>query len=396
MRFKRIDQIDVKGKNVLIRVDYNVPIENGKVLEKKRIVESLPTLKYLIENGSKIIILSHLGRPKGFDKKFSLFPVKEELEKLLNIEILFVEDFLKDGVKEKIDSLPFPSLVMFENVRFFKGEKEGEEQYVNKLSSFGDIYVNDGFAVSHRKEASIYNLPLKMKEKCAGLLLSKEIENLSKLNENPSKPYVFVVGGSKVSTKLTIIDNIMNNASTVIIGGALSFTFLKSQGFSVGKSLVEDDMLDECKKIFKMANEKMVNVLLPLDFVVAKNLEGGGKRIEKRESLKEDDLGLDIGPLSIEIFKASLKDSKTIVWNGPMGYFENPLFVNGTFEIGKAIAEETKKGAFTVAGGGDSLLAIDKLNLFSSFSFISTGGGAMLEFLGGVEMPGIKVLEEVL
>ncbi|MEO0288476.1 MAG: phosphoglycerate kinase [candidate division WOR-3 bacterium] len=394
MRFKKVDQVNVKNKNVLIRVDYNVPIENGKVLENKRIVESLPTLKYLIENGAKIIILSHLGRPKGFDRQFSLLPVKEELEKLLELEVVFIEDFLIDGIKEKIDSLPYPSVIMFENVRFFKGEKEGDEGYVNKLLSFGEIYVNDGFAVSHRKEASIYHLPLKIKDRCAGFLLSKEIENLSKLNENPLKPYVFVVGGSKVSTKLTIIDNIMNNASTIIIGGALSFTFLKSQGFSVGKSLVEDDMMEECKKIFKIANEKMVNILLPLDFVVAKNLDGENRRVEKRESFENDDIGLDIGPLSIEIFKAALKNSKTIVWNGPMGYFENSLFENGTLEIGKAIAEETERGAFTVAGGGDSLLAIDKLNLSSSFSFISTGGGAMLEFLGGVEMPGIKVLQE--
>ncbi len=394
MKIRGIKNVDFKKKDVLLRVDYNVPIENWKILDNRRIVETLPTLNHLLERNAKVILLSHLGRPKGYDKNFSLLPVKDELQRLIKREIVFIDDFKKDGVKEKINSLPYPSLIMFENVRFNKEEKDGDLSYVEKLSSFGQIYINDAFAVSHRKEVTTFYLPEKIKERYAGFLLFKEIENLSKLCENPQKPYVFIVGGSKVSTKLPVIENLLNYASTIIIGGALSFTFLKSQRFDVGNSIVENDMIDECKKIFKKSNEKLVNILLPLDFVVAKDKNGQGIRNERRDNFSSDDIGFDIGSLSIEIFKSAIKGSKTIVWNGPMGLFEIPHFQNGTLQIGKAIASETKNDAFTVTGGGDSLLAIDKLGLEDSFSFISTGGGAMLEFLSGIELPGIKILEE--
>lgn len=394
MKIRGIKNVDFEKKDVLLRVDYNVPIENGKILDNRRIVETLPTLNHLLERNAKVILLSHLGRPKGYDKNFSLLPVKDELQRLIKREIFFVDDFKKEGVREKIRSLPYPALIMFENVRFNKEEKEGESSYVEKLSSFGQIYVNDAFAVSHRKEVTTFHLPEKIKDRYAGFLLFKEIENLSKLCENPQKPYVFIVGGAKVSTKLPVIENLLNYASTIIIGGALSFTFLKSQRFNVGNSIVEDDMIDECKKIFKKANEKLVNILLPLDFVVAKDKNGQGIRNERRDNFSPDDIGFDIGSLSIEIFKSAIKGSKTIVWNGPMGLFEIPHFQNGTLQIGKTIAEETRNDAFTVAGGGDSLLAIDKLGLEDSFSFISTGGGAMLEFLSGIELPGIKILKE--
>jgi phosphoglycerate kinase len=394
MKIRELGSIDFKNKRVLLRTDYNVPVENNVITDDRRIKSTVKTINYLLEKNAKVIIISHLGRPKGREEKCSLKIVKKNLEKHLNREILFIDDIKANGVKEQIDKLPFPSVVMFENIRFYKEEQKQDPAFAEFLSTFGDVYVNDGFGVAHRGDVSVQMLAYKFKERAAGFLIAEEVKHLSYLNENPKNPYVFIVGGSKVSTKIQIIDNILEHASTVIIGGGLAFTFLKAQGFEIGKSLFEEDMISECKRIYSIAREKNVNILLPLDFAVAESVDSNKRREVKRDEIKENDIGLDIGELSAEIFKAAIESAKTVVWNGPMGLFENSAFACGTLEIAKAIADATKNKAFTVAGGGDSCSAIDQMNLKDSFSYISTGGGAMLEFLSGLKLPGIEALKE--
>jgi len=394
MNIRELDSVNFVKKRVLLRTDYNVPIEEGKITDDRRIESTVKTINYLLEKQAKVIILSHLGRPKGFDRSCSLKIVKENLEKHLGREIYFIDDINKENVREYIDSLPFPSVIMCENIRFYKEEQEQDEKFTELLSSFGDVYVNDGFGVAHRSDVSVYKLPLKFKERAAGYLISKEVKHLSYLNENPKSPYVFIVGGAKVSTKIQIIDNILDHADTVIIGGGLAFTFLKAQGFEIGKSLCEENMIDECKRIYSLSREKNVNLLLPLDFAVAKSIDSTERREVKRDEIQEDEKALDIGELSVEIFRAAIESAKTVVWNGPMGLFENTTFEYGTLEVAKSIAKASKNGAYTVAGGGDSCAAIDKMALNDSFTYISTGGGAMLEFLSGVSLPGIEALKE--
>jgi len=394
MKIRELESIDFRNKRVILRTDYNVPIEENVITDDRRITATVKTINYLLDRKAKVILLSHLGRPKGFDDKYSLKIVKRNLEKHLRRDIRFINDFRESGVKESIDNLPFPSVVMFENIRFYKEEQKEDNDFADILSSFGDIYVNDGFGVAHRSDVSVYMLALKFKERAAGFLLSEEVKHLSYLNEKPKKPYIFIVGGSKVSTKIQIIDNIIEHASTIIIGGGLAFTFLKTQGFEIGKSLFEEDMISECNRIFSIAREKNVNILLPLDFAVAENINSKERREVRRDEIKENEIGLDIGDLSVEIFKSAIESAKTIVWNGPMGLFEKPEFSYGTLEIAKSISKATKSGAFSVVGGGDSCMAIDRMNLNDSFSYISTGGGAMLEFLSGKKLPGIEVLKE--
>ncbi len=395
MKIKTIRDIDVNNKIVILRVDYNVPVIDNKITDDKRIVATLETIKYLYENNAKILILSHRGRPKGErNEKYSLKIVKYVLQKKLGKEVSFFDDILADNIKEEIEKLPFPSITLFENIRFYKQEKKGEEGFAKHIADLGDVYVNDGFAVCHRKHASVYQIPHLMKEKAMGFLIEKEVEHLSSLINNPKKPYIFIIGGAKVSTKLDVLKNTLNYASTIIIGGGLAFTFLKSQGFEIGKSLFEEEMLDECEEIFKIAEKKNVNILLPVDIIVSKTLEGENIRTVQRNQMETDDLGLDIGPMSIEIFKGAVNTAQTIVWNGPMGYFENDNFIKGTEEIAKAVAEKTKNGAYSVIGGGDSSAALHKLHLENDVSFVSTGGGAMLEYLSGIELPGLNALKE--
>ncbi|MGE3063742.1 MAG: phosphoglycerate kinase [bacterium] len=394
MKIRELDSVNFVKKRVLLRTDYNVPIEEGRIIDDRRIESTVKTINYLLNKQAKVIIISHLGRPKGFDKKCSLRPVKDNLEKHLNREITFIEDLRSGDTFEKLNKLAFPSVAMFENIRFYPEEQENSDKFAASLSEFGDVYVNDGFGVAHRSDVSVYSLPLKFKEKAAGFLISQEVKHLSHLHEEPEMPYVFVVGGAKVSSKIQIIDNILDHASTVIIGGALAFTFLKAQGFKIGRSLFEENMLMECERIFAKSREKRVNILLPLDFAVAKSRDENIRREVRRDSIMDDEMALDIGDLSVEIFKSAIENAKTVVWNGPMGLFENPAFAYGTLEVAKSIAQATKNGAYTVAGGGDSCAAIDQMNLTDSFTYISTGGGAMLEFLSGIDLPGIKVLKE--
>ncbi|MDD3804220.1 MAG: phosphoglycerate kinase [bacterium] len=393
MKIRELDSVNFVRKRVLLRTDYNVPIEDGKITDDRRIESTVKTINYLLDKQAKVIIVSHLGRPKGRDEKCSLKIIKENLEKHLKKEITFIDDFRKDDAREKVKNLGYPSIAMLENIRFYPEEQKNDEAFAKEISEYGDVYVNDGFGVAHRNDVSVYALPLKFKERAAGFLISQEVKHLSHLHEEPQMPYVFLVGGAKVSTKVQIIDNILDHASTVIIGGGLAFTFLKAQGFNIGKSLFEENMLRECSRIFAKSREKRVNILLPLDFAVAKSREESVRREVRRDEIADDEMALDIGDLSVEIFKSAIENAKTVVWNGPMGYFENPAFAYGTLEVAKSIALATKSGAYTVAGGGDSCAAIDQMNLTDSFTYISTGGGAMLEFLSGIELPGLNALK---
>ena len=395
MNLRVLKDIDVKNKTVILRTDYNVPVVDGKISSIFRIEASVKTIKYLLNNNAKIIILSHRGRPNGERKQeYSLDIINDELSKLLDEEIYFFNDINEFGIKEKISKLPFPSVILFENIRFYPGEKNGNSELAEKIRELGDVYINDGFSVCHRKHMSVYTLPKLFKNRCAGYLLQNEVENLYKLTCKPESPYVFIVGGSKVSTKLDVLKNTIKYADTILIGGGLAFTFLKSFGFEIGKSLFEPDMVKECDNIFKEAKEKDVNIILPIDVISAKSIDDNESRIVSRGEMEKDDIGLDIGPMTAEIFKGAIMSAKTIVWNGPMGMFEKKQFAKGTIQIAKFIKEATKKNAFSVVGGGDSVAALNQLGQNDSVSFVSTGGGAMLEMLSGIELPGINVLKE--
>ncbi len=395
MNLRVLKDIDVKNKTVILRTDYNVPVIDGKISSSFRIEASIKTIKYLLNNNAKIIILSHRGRPKGERRQeYSLDIIKDELSKLLDERIHFFNDINESDIKKKISKLPFPSVILFENIRFYPGEKKGNIELAEKIRELGDVYINDGFSVCHRKHMSVYTLPKLFENRCAGYLLQNEVENLYKLTCEPESHYVFVVGGSKVSTKLDVLKNTIKYADTILIGGGLAFTFLKSFGFEIGKSLFESDMVEECNNIFKEAKEKDVNIILPIDIIAAKSIDDNESRIVSREEMEEDDIGLDIGPMTAEIFKGAIMSAKTIVWNGPMGMFEKEQFAKGTIQIAKFIKEATEKNAFSVVGGGDSVAALNQLGQSDSVSFVSTGGGAMLEMLSGIELPGINVLKE--
>lgn len=395
MNFRTVRDFDLKNKNVLVRFDYNVPMHDGKITDVTRITTTLPTIEYIRKNMGRTLIISHMGRPKGKRKsELSLIPVKEKLAELLKCEVHFFEDILEKDLIEKLNALSDDAVILFENIRYYKEETDGNAEFSQAISELGDIYINDGFAVSHRKHASVYGVPMLFKDKGAGLLLEQEILHLHKLVTEPAKPYIFLIGGAKVSTKLEVISNTLNFASTLLIGGAMAFSFLKALGFNTGKSLVEDDMLEDCRNILKKAETMSVNIVLPVDFNTAKDIDGKNAEVKARSFIDDDDLGLDIGPISIEIFSSAVATAKTLVFNGPMGMFENPLFEGGTKGIIEAIASATKAGCLTVTGGGDSIAALNKLGSMDSVSFVSTGGGAMLEMLSGLTLPGIAVLEE--
>lgn len=395
MKLSTLANTDIKGKIVLLRTDYNVPVINGSITDEFRIDASLKTIKYLIDNDAKVLIMTHRGRPKGEpDEAFSLKILLGKLSEKLGKEVSFIENVNEPGLKERIDNADPGSVFLFENMRFYKGEKKNDGELAKKFAALGHVYINDGFAVCHREHMSVHALPRIMESRCAGYLLENEVKNLEKLTTEPSSPYVFIVGGSKVSTKLDVLNNTIKYADTILIGGGLAFTFLKAYGFDIGKSLLEEDMIEHCRDIFKQAKEHSTNIVLPIDVIAAKSLDDKAPEEKSRSNMLSDDIGLDIGPMTVEIFKGAIKTAKTIAWNGPMGMFENPLYIKGTIDIAKAVHESTASGAFSVAGGGDSVAALNQLGHEDAVSFISTGGGAMLEMLSGIELPGINVLKE--
>lgn len=396
MKLHKVDEVEVKNKRVLVRVDFNVPLTNdGNVADDTRVNAAIPTIKYLIKNGAKVILVSHLGRPKGARRpELSLVPVAKRLANILRKEVLFVPDVIGDEVQMAISSLEPGDVLMLENVRFYKEEEENNLEFARKLASLADIFVSDAFSVAHRSHASNVGVASYLKA-YAGFLMTKEIENLSMLLKpsDENRPYYVVMGGAKVSDKIGVIDNILDKVGGLFIGGGMVFTFLKAKGYDVGNSILEEDYVDYAKDVMEKAQQSNKKIILPVDIVVADGPDAEEYEIVSIDRIPTDKMGLDIGPESISLFINEISDGKLVFWNGPMGVFEKDLFANGTKELLKYLAEKCRKGEMKVIlGGGDSAAAAHKFGVADKFTHVSTGGGAALKFLEGKILPGIKVL----
>jgi phosphoglycerate kinase len=380
------------GKKVILRVDLNVPIKDGSITEISRIVKILPTIKLLIEKKAKIIILSHIGRPKGkVINKMSLEPISKKLSDLLNIEVLFNKNRINEKTLSKIDEIPNGSIMMMENIRFYEEEEKNENTFSKKISSLGDIYVNDAFSCSHRAHSSIEGITKYIPSYC-GLQFVEEINALKRITSKIIRPVTCIIGGSKISTKIKIISNLMKDFDNIIIIGGMGNAMLKNTGINIGKSVCDDGYKVLVEEILKKSNIHNCQIYYPVDVVVSKTLDGNGT-IKETNEVENDEMILDIGPKTITSIKNIVDKSKTILWNGPAGYFENPNFANGTKKILEIIAHKRAKDKiYAVAGGGETVAVINKFNKLDSFNFVSTAGGAFLEYLEGKELPGIKAL----
>ena len=391
MGIKDLSQIEVAGRRVLVRVDYNVPLSQGQVVDDTRIRASLATIKYLMEKGARIILCSHLGRPKGQRvPELSLKPVAVKLSELLGKSVRFAEDCIGEVAERAVEELAHGEILLLENLRFHKGETKNEAAFAEALARLCEVYVNDAFSVSHRAHASVVGIPERVPAAAAGFQLKREVDYLTRALEAPEKPFVAVVGGAKISGKIEVLRNLISKVDKLIIGGAMANTFLAAGGLSLGKSLVEDSELETAREILLSADERGVKVYLPVDAVVAEDEEGRGVQEVSVSEVPAEAAIYDIGPETVRLFSGALSEAGTIVWNGPLGLFEKPPFAKGTVGIARAIAESS---ALTLAGGGDTLSAIKKAGVIHAFSYLSTGGGAFLEFLEGKELPGIAVLK---
>ena len=384
--------LNLKGKKVILRVDLNVPMKNGAVTETSRIEKILPTIKFLVEKEAKIIILSHIGRPKGkVVKGMSLDPISKKLSALLDKKIIFNKNIINENTFSEVDKISNGSIMMMENIRFNEGEETNSEKFSKKISSLGDIYVNDAFSCSHRAHASIEGIT-KYIPSYFGLQITKEINALKKITSEIKKPVSLIIGGSKISTKIRIINNLIKKFNNIIIVGGMANTMLKHTGSNVGKSVCEHDCGELIKEILEKSKKFNCKITCPTDVVVANNLENEGKN-KDIDKIEKNEMILDIGPKTISSVKKIIDNSNTVLWNGPAGYFENPNFQNGTKKILEIISEKTlKDNIFSVAGGGETVAAINKFNKLDSFTFVSTAGGAFLEFLEGKTLPGIKAI----
>mgnify|MGYP003376793315 FL=1 len=390
---KSVEDIDVSGKKVIVRCDFNVPQdETGRITDDKRIVAALPTIKYLLEHNAAVILCSHLGRPKGeFKMKYSLAPVAERLSELLGKEVKLAKDVIGEDAKKLASELKCGEAMLLENVRFHKEEEKNDPAFAKELASMAEIYVNDAFGTAHRAHASTAGIADYLPAVC-GFLINKEISIMGKALANPVRPFVAILGGAKVSDKIGVINNLIEKCDTIIIGGGMSYTFLKAMGKEIGTSLCEADKLDLAKDLMAKAEAKGVKLLLPIDTVCADHFAADATPVVyEAGALPADMMGLDIGPKTVELFSEAVKDAGTVVWNGPMGVFEFDAFAVGTKAVAKAIAES---GAVSIIGGGDSAAAVEKLGFADKMSHISTGGGASLEFLEGLVLPGIACLED--
>lgn len=389
---KSIRDVELNNKRVLIRVDFNVPMDSDfNISDDKRIREAIPTINYCIDNGAKhIILVSHLGRPKGKDAKYSLKHIIKRLERLLDKSVIFTERI--DSVPSIIATLETKSVILLENIRYYDGEEKNDEFLSKQLAGICDIFINDAFGTSHRKHSSTYGIASFAKEKVAGLLLKKEIDSFSKALSSPIKPVLLIVGGSKVSSKLALLDNILNMVDKIIIGGAMSNTFLKAIGYNVQKSMTEDNLLEEARRILLHAKEKGVKIYLPVDVVSTDDIkEPKGIKITPAQDIPEGYMVVDSGPASIKLFGEVIRDSQTIIWNGPIGIYEIGQFSRGTFNLAHFVADTY---AFSLIGGGDTADAVDKAGEIDNMSFVSTGGGASLELLEGKILPAFEVLDK--
>lgn len=395
---KTIDQISFAGKRALIRVDFNVPLDKEyNITDDNRMTAALPTIKKILKDGGCVILMSHLGRPKGGpEEKYSLKHLVPHLSDLLGQQVEFADDCIGPDAVAKSKKLGNGEVLLLENLRFYKEEENGDKDFAEKLSKLGDIYVNDAFGTAHRAHASTAVIAQFFpKAKYFGYLMAAELENAEKVLNNPAKPFTAIMGGAKVSDKIELIERLLDKVDNLIIGGGMAYTFAKAQGGKIGKSLVEEDKLDLANSLIKKAKEKGVNLLLPTDSVIADNFSNDANTGNaKNDDIKDGWMGLDIGSDSITAFTKVIEESKTILWNGPMGVFEMEKFEAGTKAIAEAVVAATEKGAFSLIGGGDSAAAVAKFNLTADVSYVSTGGGALLEYMEGKELPGVKAIND--
>lgn len=393
---KTVESVNFNGKKALIRVDFNVPLnEKFEITDDSRITAALPTIKKILNDGGSAILMSHLGRPKeGPVEKYSLKHLVNHLSNLLRLNVKFAEDCIGSMAAESSNNLQKGEVLLLENLRFYKEEEKGDLQFAEKLSKLGDYYVNDAFGTAHRAHASTAVIARFFENaKCFGNLMAKEIENADKVMKNPARPFTAIIGGAKAGDKILILENLMNIADNIIIGGGMSYTFIKAQGGKIGNSLVENERLELTLEILAKADKKGVKICLPQDSVIADNFNNDANiKVSPSDEIPDGWMGLDLGPNAVETYKKIISQSKTVLWNGPMGVFEMSNFENGTKQVALTLAEATQKGTFTLIGGGDSSAAIHKFNLAEKVSYVSTGGGALLEHFEGKILPGIAAV----
>lgn len=394
---KTVDSYNFSGKKALIRVDFNVPLnEKYEITDDTRLRAVIPTVSKIVKDGGAVILMSHLGRPKGgHEEKYSLKHIIPYLNKTFNTSVKFAPDCIGNESVELAKSLKSGEILLLENLRFYKEEEKGDKEFAQKLAQLGDVYVNDAFGTAHRAHASTAVIAQFFNEKVCGYVMQAELENAKKVLENPDKPFTAIMGGAKISDKILIIEKLLDKVDNLIIGGGMAYTFFKALGGTIGTSIVELDKVDLAKSLIEKAKQKGVNLLLPTDTVTADKFANDAQiEIAENMQIKGDWMGLDIGPKSREKFSQVIEESKTILWNGPMGVFEMPNFAKGTFTIAEAVVKATKNGAFSLIGGGDSASAINNLGFGNDVSYVSTGGGALLEYMEGKVLPGVEALEK--
>ena len=398
MRFakKTVGDLECDGRRVLVRVDYNVPVAGGEVTDDTRIAASMPTLRYLLQKGARLVLMSHLGRPKGGpDPKASLRPVRTRLARLLRQDVAWADDCVGAVAEAAAGALAPGGVLLLENLRFHAEEEKNDPGFSQALARLGDAYVNDAFGTAHRAHASTVGVTRHLHPAVAGFLMQKELDYLGRALEQPRRPFVAVLGGAKISGKIDVITALLARVDRLLVGGAMMFTFLKAQGRSVGRSLVEDDRLEAARAVLADAARRNVELVLPVDCLAATAADGSAPaRVRAVDQIAADEMGVDIGPQTVTLFAGKLADAKTVVWNGPMGIFEVPAFATGTLAVAAACAPLREQGAVTVVGGGDSVAAVQQSGLAERFSHLSTGGGATLEFLEGRELPGVAALDD--
>jgi phosphoglycerate kinase len=395
---KTVDQIKFLGKKALIRVDFNVPLDKDyRITDDNRMTAALPTIKKILNDGGAVILMSHLGRPKGGpEEKYSLKHLIPHLSDLLGQQVEFANDCIGPEAVEKTKALAPGQVLLLENLRFYKEEENGDKEFAKKLAALGDIYVNDAFGTAHRAHASTAVIAQFFPDaKCFGYLMAAELNNAEKVLNNAERPFTAIMGGAKVSDKIELIEQLMGKVDNLIIGGGMAYTFAKAQGGKIGKSLVEQDKLDMANDILKKAKDRGINLMLPIDSIIADNFSNEANTdTAQNDNIKDGWMGLDIGPDSIKVFSKVVENSKTILWNGPMGVFEMEKFEQGTKAIADAVVKATENGAFSLIGGGDSAAAVAKFGLTNEVSYVSTGGGALLEYMEGKKLPGVKAINE--
>ncbi len=392
MTVRTLDELDLDGKRVFIRVDFNVPVDrDGRVTDDQRIRAALPTIRHAVRARAKVVLASHLGRPKGKpNPAFSLEPAGERLSELLDREVLLADDCVGDGVRKMVQDLPAGGVLLLENLRFHPGEEANDPAFAMELASSADVWVMDAFGTAHRAHASTAGMAAHVPERAAGFLLKKELDYLGSALGDPKKPFVVILGGAKVSDKIKVIDALIARCQSLLIGGAMAYTFLSAGNSSVGASRVEKEAVETARRIIGRARERGVELLLPVDHVVAESIEGTDRRVTEGADVPGGMMGLDIGPRTVDLFRERVRGAGTVFWNGPLGLFENPAFATGTFAVAKALAESS---CVSVVGGGDSAAAVEQAGLAGDITHVSTGGGASLELVEGRTLPGIAALE---